>query len=286
MNRPSCGSAPGSSTSLDFSTTIRWTDARLAPLENCRLPLSRVWHPQFRITNSGMRSPMFGNYVEIGPGGEVTWMNRFQGVISAPHRIDAFPFDRFLIRISGASLVYGADEVRAVVDPHSISREAAFTTAGWRIGEPSARTALGKVAGARPEHSFVHVELEARRDSEFFVWKVILPLVLIVFMSWGVFWIDPSMFGPQIGLSATSMLTLIAFQFAFERMIPRLAYFTRMDEFVLGSSALVFLAFSEAIASTYLVGVDRRANAQRLDRISRWVFPLSFASLLAYAFLR
>lgn len=136
------------------------------------------------------------------------------------------------------------------------------------------------------DHSFLLVELSARRDSSFYVWKVLLPLVLIVCMSWGVFWIDPALFGPQIGLSSTSMLVLIAFQFSIEGTLPRMGYFTRMDEFVLGSTLLVFLAFTEAIASVFLMGRDRKGIARRLDRVSRWVFATAFGVMAAFVLLR
>src|SRR6056300_1390110 len=48
-----------------------------------------------------------------------------------------------------------------------------------------------------------------------YLYKVLLPLALIVMMYFTVFWVNPERFGPQIGLSATSMLTLIAFLFFF-----------------------------------------------------------------------
>ena len=39
----------------------------------------------------------------------------------------------------------------------------------------------------------------------------VLPLTLIVFMSWAVFWIKPGLLPPQIGVSTSAILTLIAF---------------------------------------------------------------------------
>ena len=72
-------------------------------------------------------------------------------------------------------------------------------------------------------HSAFNFSISAKRQSGYYIWKVIVPLMLIVFMSWTVFWIDPSNLGPQIGMSATSMLTLIAFQFAMANILPKLA---------------------------------------------------------------
>ena len=55
--------------------------------------------------------------------------------------------------------------------------------------------------------------LDVKRDTSYFKYKVIFPLVLIVMMSWMVFWIDPSLVATQISVSVTAMLTMIAYRF-------------------------------------------------------------------------
>ncbi|MFQ6024854.1 MAG: hypothetical protein ACE5NW_19265, partial [Acidiferrobacterales bacterium] len=105
-------------------------------------------------------------------------------------------------------------------------------------------------------------------------------------MSWTVFWINPAQFGPQIGLSAMSMLTLIAFQFATTNMVPELGYFTTLDEFIAGSTVLVFLALVQSLTTSYLVSQERKLLALRIDRVSRFVFPLVFAALVVVVFFR
>ena len=95
-------------------------------------------------------------------------------------------------------------------------------------------------------------------------------------MSWAVFWINPVKFGPQLGIAATAMLTLIAFQFALTAILPKLSYFTTMDKLILGSSGLVFLSFVESVLTIYLVSIGKEAAAIKVDDICRWLFPLTF----------
>ena len=103
-------------------------------------------------------------------------------------------------------------------------------------------------------------------------------------MSWTVFWINPAQFGPQIGMSATSMLTLIAFQFASGNILPRLNYFTVLDEFIVGSTIIVFLALVESLSTSYLVSRKREAFALRLDQVCRFLFPLTFFIFMFFVF--
>ena len=156
----------------------------------------------------------------------------------------------------------------------------AFNIADWTIGQVSPLVESIYVEAHERQHSRLNITLEAKRRTSYFIWKVMVPLTLIVAMSWSVFWLDPARYGPQIGLSATSMLTLIAFLFATQAIVPRLNYLTIMDKFVLGSTILVFLALVEAVITGYFIAKDKEAVAVRMDRACRWIFPLAFVVLI------
>ena len=116
------------------------------------------------------------------------------------------------------------------------------------------------------------------------IWKLIVPLMLIVFMSWAVFWIDPKQIGPRISLSLISMLNIIAYNFAMSTFIPRIPYLTLADKYIMGCLIIVFLALVEGITSSALSTKDNDALAKRLDRISRWAFPAGFLLLIGFTF--
>src|SRR5205085_10621636 len=83
------------------------------------------------------------------------------------------------------------------------------------------------------QYSGYAFEFTASRNVQHYILKVILPLVLIVIMSWAVFWIDPINASSQVSIAMTSMLTLIAYRFAIDSQLPLLPYMTRMDLFIL-----------------------------------------------------
>ena len=107
--------------------------------------------------------------------------------------------------------------------------------------------------------------------------KVIIPLILIVMMSWAVFWIEPNDANTQMAVAVTAMLTLIAYRFAVDADVPKLPYLTRLDQFILMSSVLVFLSLIEVVTTTKFANRNRLALAQTIDRRCRWIFPLVFA---------
>jgi len=122
--------------------------------------------------------------------------------------------------------------------------------------------------------------LDAKRQSVFFVTKVIVPLCLIVFMAGTVFWVDPENIGPQLGISTASVLTLIAFQFSLVRMLPPVSYLTRIDEFMLGATILVFMALAEAIYTSRITKDGRLEDARRTDAWARAVYAILFVLIV------
>ncbi len=116
----------------------------------------------------------------------------------------------------------------------------------------------------------------ASRRPQHYLLKVILPLLLIVFMSWAVFWIDPTMGASQISVAVTSVLTLIAYRFAIGNEVPKLPYLTLLDSLILLAPILVCLSLVEVITTTAL-SMNNRAwsNGKRRRFSGCWNEPMS-----------
>ena len=271
----------------DFIVLLSWADPRVAELEGCQPPLASVWHPQLDFLNSGLMQPRRSedvDQVEIGPEGLVQHQQRYFGSLATYRSLRDFPFDRHIFRISLLSTEYAEDEVTLVVNQAQTGRRDLLNISDWTIDSVSATTGTYVTETIGRRLSTYEFGISAQREVGFYIWKVIVPLTLIVAMSWTVFWVSPAQFGPQIGLSATAMLTLIAFQFALVGVLPKLAYFTVLDQFITGSTILVFVALVEAVTASFLVSKERTALALRLDTVSRWGFPAAFGLLTLLVF--
>ena len=274
----------------DFFVTATWRDPRLTagadgtPLAGCRLPLAAVWHPKLAIINDRDLKKRLEEQVTIEADGVVRYAQRFLGELRTPLDLRDFPFDRHQLAIEAATFGYPPEEVSLVVDPGTTGRLETLSAAEWSIGAAAAAVEPLRVEQIDRTISRVVYRLEVSRETGFYLWKVFMPLTLIVFMSWAVFWIDPSHVPPQIGVATSAVLTLIAFQFSLGYLLPRVSYLTRADRFLLGSVILVFTAFGEAIVTSWLAGKERQEMSRRIDRQARWLFPLAFGAVVAVAF--
>jgi hypothetical protein len=270
----------------DFAVFLRWTDPRLDGLEGCEIPLKYVWVPELRFVNSGRLFKGQAEAVAVETGGGVVYVQRYYGSLATYHNLRQFPFDEQTFVLTLVSLRYGEEDVQLVVDEQVTGHRDVLNISAWTVTSVEGATRRQFIEATNAMASAYDFRISANRQRHFYVWKIIVPLCLIVFMSWTVFWVNPAQFGPQIGLSATSMLTLIAFQFATTSMVPALGYFTTLDEFTTGSTILVFLALVQSLTTSYLVSQEREALALRMDRVSRYVFPLAYVALILAVFFR
>lgn len=280
----------------NFLLVLRWRDPQLAhegPGAK-RYALDDIWHPALLILNeAGDTTRSLPEEAAVTPDGVVTMRQRLVGSFSQSLDLRNFPFDRDTLRIRFALPGQHPSDVRFAPEPGAIAaglRDGVgvaekLTMQDWRITRVNSRVEPFH-ASPQIELASFSVELDATRHTSHFWIKVLIPLVLIVMMSWAVFWIEPTDASTQMGVAVTAMLTLIAYRFAIDGEVPRLPYLTRLDAFVLTSTVLVFLSIIEVLVTTKLASMGRSPLARRIDTHSRWVFPLVFASACVMTLLR
>jgi hypothetical protein len=112
---------------------------------------------------------------------------------------------------------------------------------------------------------------------------MLLPVSLIVFMSWTAFWLQPKIVQTRIAISTASIFSLIAFGFSIRLSLPPVSYMTRADLFVTGCMLLVFLALGVAVIGSRWASADRMEHALRLNAVARWVYIGLFCFVAATA---
>jgi hypothetical protein len=106
---------------------------------------------------------------------------------------------------------------------------------------------------------------------------VFLPLLLMVVLSWAVFWIEAHDLSNQVQIAITTILTVIAFAFAISATMPRVPYLTYIDAFFLACYVFVFVSIVELMVVHLLHRRERSTDLGiRVQRISRWAVPIAF----------
>lgn len=275
----------------------KWKDARLAvpasaethagetpaPAHLRTVKPEEIWMPAIQATNT-ITHKTNGYEVEVDADGVVTYTERFDVTLSNEYSLRKFPFDTQVLRFdlepfrSSTSAITFAPQALAMTGT-STGRNTEL--ASWRIdglryvtGESSKRDAT---PGIR-ESAF---ELTIARRPAFYVWKIFLPLMMISLIPAVVFWIDAKEFDWLLKIPMTMLLSMVAFELAITRDLPRVGYVTFLDAVFVTGFTLCFLSILE-ILIVYLI--HKRGAPQRAARIhaaGRWLYPLTYFGVLA-----
>ncbi|EED34463.1 conserved hypothetical protein [Luminiphilus syltensis NOR5-1B] len=261
---------------VDALLATEWRDKRLESLAGCRFSNEEVWTPELALVNTNSLEKVNKRKLLVAEGGTVSSLTRFSGDVLIPWHMADFPFDTAEWKLRLAGFDYGIKEIELEIADAWTGRGPKLTIPDWTIGEPSAQITIVDVPRLGRSVPVYELTIPGGRVPDYYIFKFIIPLCLIVMMSWAVFWVDPKDLAPQLGLAATTILTLVTFQFSVNAMLPRLGYFTAMDRYVFASSVLVFLALIEALISGELASNGREKLARRLDKASRYIFPTCY----------
>ena len=284
---------------MDAYLFERWNDPRLAftpsgPNDRERnYAVGQIWIPQLEMINAASLRTRGDTSIRVAPDGTVNYAERSKVALSSRFALRRFPFDKQSLLIIIHPFLVDGPQMRFSLIDHATWTASEFESysslAQWKLQavEPTVRTAPTYGGLTMPEARF---EITVVRRSSFYLWKVFLPLLLMVFLSWSVFWIEPHDLSNQIQVAVTTILTVIAFAFAISATMPRLPYLTYIDAFFLECYIYVFLAVVELMTVHVTHRNERRRDlGVRIRAYSKWVIPASFVVsniVIAVHFLR
>ena len=264
----------------NVAVMAEWQDKRLAGGRGRRsVKLNEIWHPMLQVMNQQRVVKTFPEMAQVEPDGTVRVIQRYWGQFSNPLLLHDFPFDQHQFSVQLASMTGGEDEIKLVSinsGKYSSGMADKLSLPDWKITNWGVNSNSVAISNDLNALAGVNFSFKAQRNIGYYIAKVFFPLLLIVMMSWIVFWIHPSESGSQISVSITSMLTLIAYRFALGSSLPAVSYLTKMDWFILIATLLVFLALIESVTTSRLVKMNKEALASKIDCRCRIIFPMMF----------
>ncbi len=240
--------------------------------------ISPGWYPQLILVNESGLFQSSGVLLRVQPDGTSTQVQTVNAVAETEFDLRRFPFDRHRLEAVFEVLGFGEDEVLLQVESDSASSTPpAARVAQWSTTsvDTSIRSGAARAGGQGTSSAFV-VSVGVQRDSFYISRLIILPLILIVFLSFSVFWMDRSSLGDRISVSFIGILTGVAYQLVMSDNLPRISYVTLMHGFL----NISFLTMCATVVVNLVVAAhDRRGDHERgnqIDRRCRWLFPLVY----------
>ena len=249
--------------------------------------LATGWYPQVVLVNRSGAYDKSGVVLRIAPDGTSTLIESLDAAAEVDFDMMRFPIDEQRLGAVFEVLGFDRDEVRLEVDPAAARSNTAIPPGGIQIpqwivtgSELTSRERAAAYAGRTGVASVFVATVDVKRDSFFINRLVLFPLVVIVLLSFSVFWMDRASLGDRISVSFIGILTGVAYQMVMSESMPRIAYVTLMN----GLLNLSFLFMCATVVVNLLVGsLDKRgqhARGDRIDHVCRWIFPIAYFLLI------
>lgn len=270
------------------SLRLEWTDPALAFSPdscNCRFQIFRgegfaqfassneINWPEFTLFNQQGNRWVQNRYVVVYPDGNAIYYERFSTSFQAPDfNFTRFPFDKqdFYIRVDS---IYPEEFYNFVNDT-------GFTEIGDQLGEEEWYITANdtfvtyEVESTRSTTARYAFYFEARRHLSFYIFRIFLPLAIIIIISWFTFFLND--YGKRVDASGSNMLLFIAYNFTIANDLPRLGYLTLMDRFLVSTFVVTGLVL---VFNVYLKRVEmtnKDSFILKLDQYMLWIYPLAY----------
>ncbi len=282
----------------EFIVSAEWEDPRLAfnPAEEGTdvklfqglFQFNEVftgWWPQLLIINEIGTGDVNAITIRVYPDGRVRYLEQRNVTLETPMKLQPFPFDTQTLEAKMIAFGNYSDKVRLEVDERiqnateeHVQGNERVNVAQWRLVnlDMAAEQSDYRYYGPPRQLSTLRFTITLKRQSENVVWKVIVPLIVLVLLMWAVFWMEVDNLSDRLNVAFIGILTIVAYQFMIDGTMPRISYFTFTDTVLLYSFLVMCLAVIESLIIYSMCKAGRKEAAERVDRAAQWAFPIIY----------
>uniref|UniRef100_UPI00358E4F40 acetylcholine receptor subunit delta-like isoform X1 n=2 Tax=Myxine glutinosa TaxID=7769 RepID=UPI00358E4F40 len=270
----------------------RWVDYRLAwnetefgGINKIRVPINKLWQPEIVLENNndGQYTVSFFCNVVLSSNGLVYWLP--PGIFRSfcPIRVAYYPFDWQNCTLTLRSMMYSAEEINLQLQTEDIDNKT--SPIEWVVIDPEAYTENGEweivhKPGRRiintelPRHSTNHQEITfnliIRRKPLFYIINMIIPVILISFLSVLTYYL-PAESGEKVSVAIAVLLSQSVFLFMVAQRLPQ----TSQEIPLLGRYLLFIMVSVTIVVLTNVLMLNlhhRTPNTHKLHTWMKWLF--------------
>ena len=248
--------------------------------EDAEEKIGRIWWPSVTFTNEVGEYFRKNEELIIFANGTVQYREKFSVELKSFFDLTKFPFDEQTLKVEIESFAWDEDSVKLKVDEQKIGFNSHLNLPEWEIGALETQIEANSEIRSQVPFSKFLMQIKLIRKPGFYLWKVLIPLIILVIISWSVFWMAEESLADRISFSLTGILTVVAYQFLISENLPNISYLTLMDAILSLSFVAIALTVAENIVVDWLNTENLKFLAIKVDRICQFAFPTVYVFLL------
>ena len=298
-----------SKTRLDLDVHLKWDNDKIIhrlekilnnpnqELINCQFRkspeldniLKKIWYPWFDTTLVGasVENIKYENLLITNDDTKpfhFTLVQQVDYVGKNKSDFQKFPFDRISTH---ADFIFQDSDlsVSSLYEPEFIIKKGNEILYEWQISDHDIDCCHPKQRGQQGTLETINYSFELDRKYFYYVLKIVIPVVFLVWLSFSVFYIRAIELESKLAVSMGSLLTLVAYNFVFGDDVPKLNYITVLDAWILLSYLFAGLSTMITVYSYWDYQRDKQTGIfNTLDQKLRWLMPISYHLLMAILF--
>lgn len=222
---------------------------------------------------------------ELMPDGSLYQVFRIQGRFQNPFDLRDYPFDRQVVRIELEDSESVVDDMEYVWDRDGQLFQAPLTIPGWTVAGASVdidrvryQTNFGdrRSSGGHDTYSLFRFSLDVERPLVGYLVKTVLPISVVMLITFVVFFIELRYFEGRIGLAITGLISAVALQLTSASELPNVGYMVLLDKIYNLSYFVIFIALAESVIAVKMNDAGKVLQAKRLDSVGFWICVVVF----------
>eukprot|EP00980_Cylindrotheca_fusiformis_P011375 scaffold2638_cov114-Cylindrotheca_fusiformis.AAC.3 len=246
--------------------------------EDAEKEMEEIWWPAVQFVNEVTRRTTENQELIVNSDGTVEYREKFFVTLTSNYDMVRFPFDEQILVAEIESFAWNSDTLQFHIEDDLVGFSTDFDIPEHKLTDLHEHLEISMEARDRHPFSELIAEFHIVRDPTYYLTKVMIPLTLIVCISWAVFWMESDDLPNRMAISFTGVLTSVAYQFIVSDILPRHIYNTFLDNFVLLSFIIMTLTVVVNIAVNSLVNKGHNRYAAMVNKVCQVIFPACFFS--------
>lgn len=188
---------------------------------------------------------------------QITYESKGVYEISNPYNLKKFPFDKQTLEIFLYNKRFPVSQYRFNISNFSFEKIFAFKDEnkiqGWNIKNVDLQYKLYKDPIESRFNDGILLVINIERKYWYYIFKIILPIILILTICWSSIWVDPKEIESRLTITIVCLLSLIAYNFVIDEEMPKLDYLTSLDLIILLSYLYAAVPNFLAVLSHHMV---------------------------------
>jgi hypothetical protein len=175
---------------------------------------------------------------------------------------------------------YASDRILYRFDRKHSGLDEGLVIPGWSVtswsgaeGVHHYATNLGdeSVGADGSDYGTISFEVKVGRPVNFFLWKMLLPLLIILLACWTALLLHPSQLASRAAMTGTALLTTVFMQQGYTSSLPEVNYLVLMDKIYVVVYLLIIVSLIQVVIQGSLDKkhlLDDYRRALRIDKMS------------------